>query len=110
MKKFYSFFLFIILSSICITISAQNENIPVRFAAGNFITGNNVQNQNFQKQDLQASLFNNDYYLLVQFSVLPSLQVQKNLRAAGLYLETYLPGNAYLAGIKSAFDFSASIY
>ncbi len=89
-----------------VTASAQNTDIPVRFAAGNFITGNNIQKQSFQSENLQAAAFNNDYYVLVQFSKLPSLQAQNNLRNAGLNLETYLPGNAYLATIKNTFDFS----
>ena len=44
--------------------------------------------------------------MLVQFSTLPSLQVQKNLRNAGCNLHCYIPGNAYLATIKNGFDFS----
>ena len=111
MKKFYSFSFFLLLLSGCFTVTAQNapqgsaKDIPVRFAAGNFITGNNIQKQNFQKENLQASFFNNNFYVLVQFSKLPSLPVQHNLRNAGCNLHTYLPGNAYLATIKSSFDF-----
>lgn len=66
-----------------VAVTAQNtpqglaNDIPVRFAAGNFITGNNIQKQSFQKENLQASFFSNNYYVLVQFSKLPSLQLQK---------------------------------
>ena len=93
----------------CFTATAQNADIPVRFAAGNFITGNNIQKQSFQKENLQASFFNNSYYVLVQFSKLPSLLVQNDLRNAGCDLQTYLPGNAYLATIKSSFDFARAV-
>ncbi len=106
MKKFYSYCFYFLFLSCCFTATAQNTDIPVRFAAGNFITGNNIQKQNFQKQNLQASLFNNNFYVLVQFSKLPSLQVQKNLRNAGCDLQSYIPGNAYLATIKNDFNFS----
>ncbi|MBK6378614.1 MAG: S8 family serine peptidase [Chitinophagaceae bacterium] len=106
MKKFCAYCFYLLLFSSCFTANGQNTDIPVRFAAGNFITGNNVQNQNFQKENLQASLFNNNFYVLVQFSKLPSLKVQNNLRNAGCDLQTYLPGNAYLATIKSSFDFA----
>ena len=106
MKKFYPLYFFTLLLFSYSSITAQNTDMPVRFTAGNFITGNNIQKQSFQKEDLQVSFFNNDYYVLVQFSKLPSLQVQQNLRNAGLNLETYLPGNAYLATIKNSFDFS----
>ena len=106
MKKIYSLFFLIILLSGYVSVTAQSTGIPVRFAAGNFITGNNIQKQSFQKENLQASFFSSNYYVLVQFSKLPSLQLQKNLRSAGLDLQTYLPGNAYLATIKNSFDFS----
>lgn len=104
MKKFYSTCIFTLLLFSYETITAQFADVPVRFAAGNFITGNNIQRQSFQKEDLQASLFNDDYYVLVQFSKLPSAQLQNDLRNAGLDLETYIPGNAYLATIKKSFD------
>ena len=106
MKKFYSCCFYLLLLSGCFTATAQNTGIPVRFAAGNFITGNNIQKQSFQKESLQSSFYNNNFYVLVQFLKLPSLPVQKNLQNAGCDLQTYLPGNAYLATIKNSFDFS----
>ena len=104
MKKFYPVLFFIGLLLSYVTVTAQNTAIPVRFAAGNFITGNNIENRSFQKQDLQPAFFGGNYYVLVQFAVLPVADQQKTLRAAGLSLETYLPGNAYLATIKNSFD------
>ena len=106
MKKFYSCCFYFILLFSYLSITAQNTDIPVRFVAGNFITGNNIQKQGFQKESLQASLFNDNFYVLVQFSKLPSLQVQKELRNAGCDLQNYIPGNAYLATIKNGFNFS----
>lgn len=106
MKKFCSCCFYLLLLAACFTATAQNTGIPVRFAAGNFITGNNVQKQSFQKESLQASFFNSSYYVLVQFSKLPSLQLQNELRNAGCDLQTYLPGNAYLATVKNYFDFT----
>lgn len=109
MKKLYSYCFYFILLFSYLPISAQNIDIPVRFAAGNFITTNNIQKQSFQKEDLQASLFNNNFYVLVQFDVIPSLPVQKNLKEAGCNLQNYIPGNAYLAAIKSDFNFSQAV-
>ncbi|MFZ1369515.1 MAG: hypothetical protein WAR78_03990, partial [Ferruginibacter sp.] len=106
MKKFYSLLFYSFLLFSYGNLTAQDIDIPVRFAAGNFITGNNIRQQSFQKQELQASLFNNDYYVLVQFSKLPSLPVQQNLRKAGLNLETYIPGNAYLSTVSNGYDFT----
>ena len=87
-------------------VSAQNSDLPVRFKTGDFITGNNIQRQSFQKDNLQASLFNDDYFVLIQFSKLPSSEMRQRLKNAGLELENYIPGNAYLATIKKNFDFS----
>ncbi|HMI79986.1 MAG TPA: S8 family serine peptidase, partial [Ferruginibacter sp.] len=106
MKKFYSLLLFTLFVFSYITITAQNTDMPVRFAAGNFITGNNIQRQNFQIQDLQNSLFNNDYYVLVQFATLPSPQSAAALRNAGLQLGTWFPGNAYFSSMNKSFDLS----
>ncbi|MEP7255373.1 MAG: S8 family serine peptidase [Ferruginibacter sp.] len=106
MKKYclFLFFTFLLLGHVRVT--AQNADIPVRFKAGNFITGNNIQQQNFQQNNLQSSLFNNDYYVLVQFSVLPSSATKQSLKNAGLELGSYYPGNAYLATIKKDFNFT----
>ncbi|MBK8611776.1 MAG: hypothetical protein IPL84_18055 [Chitinophagaceae bacterium] len=87
-------------------LAAQTTDLPVRFATGNFITGNNVEKQVFQKENILASFYNQAYYVLVQFSKLPSAQEQINLRNAGLNPKTYIPGNAYFATIDKTFDFS----
>ena len=106
MKKFYSCCFYVVVLFSYVNVTAQNTDIRVRFAAGNFITGNNIQKQSFQKENLQVSFFNSSYYVLVQFSKLPSLQLQNELRNACCDLQTYLPGNAYLASIKNSFNFS----
>ncbi len=106
MKKYYSFFFFPVLLLSYVAVTAQDNDMPVRFAAGNFITGNNIKRQSFNPGGLQVSLYKNNYYVLVQFLKLPSLQVQNDLRMAGLDLETYLPGHAYQATINGSFDFS----
>lgn len=106
MKKIYSYCFYFLLLLAYSTSTAQNTDIPVRFAAGDFITGNNIKNQSFQSSDLQTSLFQDNFYVLVQFSKLPSLPVQKELEYAGCELHTYIPGNAYLATVKSSFRFS----
>lgn len=111
MRKFFTFYFFTMLLFFSAVVTAQQvpaSDMPVRFAAGNFITGNNILHTSFKKESLQTSIFNNQYYVLVQFSELPSLQVQKNLRDEGLNLETYLPGNAYFATIKNTFNFSGA--
>ena len=111
MKKPYSTFLFRVLFTCCLAICsgliyAQNNGQPVRFKNGNFITGNNLTSQNFNKENIASALSGNSYYVLVQFSQLPSAVAQAGLKQVGIELGAYIPGNAYLASIKKDLDFS----
>jgi hypothetical protein len=86
---------------------AQEKNIPVQFARGSFITGNNISNKSFKQPDLQSALYGNQYFALVQFAELPSLQTRQQLKEAGIELGDYIPGNAYLTNIPANFDLTA---
>ncbi|HQW83621.1 MAG TPA: S8 family serine peptidase [Ferruginibacter sp.] len=81
-------------------------DVPVRFAAGNFITGNNIEHRQFLETDLQTASFNNEYFVLIQFSKLPSIATIKELKNSGIELDNWYPGNAYFAAIKKSFNFS----
>ena len=98
------FFTFLLLNQLKVT--AQNTDLPVRFKTGDLITGNNIQRKSFQKDNLKSSLFNNYYYVLLQFSILPSAQIRQELKNAGVELNEYIPHNAYLAAIHNNFDFT----
>lgn len=108
MKKGCLFFLLILGLFSRLSLVAQNSDLPVRFKAGNFITGNNIQRNSFSNADLRTSLFQDNYYVLIQFSQLPSSQIKQSLRASGVELHNYIPGNAYLATVKNYFDFTAA--
>jgi hypothetical protein len=108
MKKCYPVLFIVLFFLLAGSVSAQDMQQPVRFAAGNFITGNTVSKQGFSKNDLAASLYADKYFVLVQFSVLPSLSIQQQLKNAGIILGSYLPGNAYLATIKNNVDLSVA--
>src|ERR1700749_764806 len=85
---------------------AQTGEKPVQFLQGNFTTNSNVATQQFKIADIQSSLFKDKYFVLIQFAELPSVAIRKQLKGLGVELETYLSGDAYLASIKSKFDFS----
>jgi hypothetical protein len=107
MRKFYlSFSLFL---SFQLYSAAQTGEQPVRFTAGNFITGSNIAKGSFDKAQLQKALYGDNYYVLVQFTQLPSAAQQLQLANAGVQLAEYLPGNAWLAQIKSSFDFATAL-
>ena len=65
---------------------AQNNDVPVRFAKGDFITGNNINRKSFKKTDLQIAQFADTYFSIIQFSELPSLQTRLQLKNAGVEL------------------------
>jgi len=106
MKKRYLFFLLILLFTGLLQTMGQGLNKPVRFANGDLITGDNISRQNFTPPGINASLFAGNYFVLIQFVRLPGEATKKNLRAAGIELHGYLSSNAYLATVKSSFDFS----
>ena len=88
------------------TISAQDLQQPIRFATGDFITNHNIAKQIFKKSDLSIAQFGDRYFVAIQFSVLPGALMQDDLKRRGIELYNYLPGKAYLASIKSDFNFS----
>ncbi len=104
---YYPFFLFFI-SLFSIQISAQQQEQSIRFVNGNFVTGANIRQQLFKKENIQQGLFGESYFVIVQFTALPAKQVQEALQKAGVELEDYLPGNAYLATIKKDFEFTSA--
>jgi len=106
MKIFYKF-LFAVIFGLSLSASfAQKNERPVRFANGNFVTGNNVENNTFKKENISASLFADKYFVLLQFSKLPSVAMQQKMKTAGIELNNYLPEQAYLAAVKNTFDFN----
>jgi hypothetical protein len=106
MKSFHFIILFIAGLCSSVVLHAQDIDMPVHFAKGDLITGNNISRQNFKPVDLQPSLFGSRYFLLLQFSGLPSLQTKEQLKKAGIQLNDYIPGNAYFATVPADFDFN----
>ena len=106
MKIFYKAIFTLFLGFSSLLVFAQKNEWPVRFTNGDLITGNNIEKQTFKKEDIATALFNDTYFVLVQFSALPSKAIQEQLKIAGLTLNSYLPEHTYLAAIKSSFDFT----
>ncbi|MGB4843410.1 MAG: S8 family serine peptidase [Ferruginibacter sp.] len=106
MKKFYTFFFFLLFLLSFGNLTAQQNDIPVRFTTGDFITGNNIERQQFQASNLEEAIFENTFFVLVQFSKLPKEQNVQVLKNFGLELGAWYPGNAYFAAVKKNFNFS----
>jgi hypothetical protein len=105
MKKVYIYFFIALFIS---PAFSQNTANPIRFANADFVTGNNIINNTFKKENLQSALWNNNYYVVIQFTALPTEQIKQQLQIAGVHIEEYLPVNAYTATIKRDFNFSGA--
>jgi hypothetical protein len=101
-------FIILLMAGLCFSVVsyAQDIDVPVHFVKGDLITGNNISRKNFKPADLKPSSFGDRYFLLVQFSGLPSSQTREQLKNAGVQLGDYIPGNAYLATVAAGFDFN----
>ncbi len=106
-KKYVYTFCLLSCCFFSLSLYAQQET-TVRFANGNFITGSNIKKQFFKKENLQAALFGDAYFVMVQFIDLPTKERNEQLKLAGIELDAYIPGNAYLATIKKNFAFAAA--
>lgn len=102
---FIFYVLFFCYSSV---LFAQHPEEAVLFSNGKFITGRNVSKLSFKRENISSASFDNNYYLLLQFDTIPSKQLRTGLKKAGIELYTYLPGKAYLAKVRSSFNFSLS--
>ncbi len=108
MKNYYPRVLTVVLLFISSIVFAQAPTQPIRFANGDFIPANNIDAQTFKTTALSKVAFEGRFFVVVQFATLPSLQVQQNLRKAGVELENYLPGKAYYATINAGFNFGTA--
>ena len=103
-RYFLPVFLFLFFS---ISVFAQQKEQAVHFANGDFITGSNISKLTFKKEAIGFSAFGDSYFVLLQFSALPSKAIQQELKKYGITLGSYLPGNAYLASVKNNIDFTS---
>ncbi|MBI3883994.1 MAG: S8 family serine peptidase, partial [Sphingobacteriales bacterium] len=107
MKNLSSLILLFVFSFLFSTITfAQRGDNTIQFAHGTLNIDGNVAGNLFKKDIIQSVLFEEKYFVLVQFATLPSPEIQQQLKQAGVELSAYISGNAYLAAIKNTFDFT----
>ncbi|MEN9569261.1 MAG: hypothetical protein RL172_492 [Bacteroidota bacterium] len=104
MQKTILYIFYTVILHLSLPALAQEPGV-VKFANGHFNTGSNISNQQFNQQQLQPALYQNRYYVLVQFNSLPNKFTRQQLQKAGIELGDYFPGNAFLAAIPADFNF-----
>jgi Subtilase family/PKD-like domain/Ig-like domain CHU_C associated len=93
--------LFIAVFLVCTNGFAQ-QNYIVNLVAGEVFPQQNVDEIAKNKAVLTTSLFNNNYYVVIQFNNLPSFEQRKSLEKEGITLIDYLPSLAYTAVMQES--------
>jgi hypothetical protein len=106
MKKIYLVFSILVMAFSYNAI-AQNITTSVKFAKGNFIPSPENNIQNIQKEKFASALFNNQYFVLLQFAKLPNAEEKNALKKVGVFLENYMPNNSFYAVVNSKVDFKS---
>ena len=93
--------------SICIlTSSYGQEKQLLKLKSGTFEISGNV-NEFVSTPDFNENeLINNNYYRIVQFNEIPSIDLKKQLSEGGIKLMGYLPSKAYYAEINANAELS----
>ncbi len=101
-RLFNQLFKIIIILFFPVCLSAQvSQDYHILLHSGKFIPDENISRISKTAGVFQQSLFNDKYYVAIQFKTLPT-QVQKDkLKAVGIALIDYIPNNAYTASVAA---------
>lgn len=91
--------LFLLLPAIAFAQTITDYTIELK--AGKFIPEKNAATVAKNADVFTKSLFNNKYYVLIQFTEIPSQLIKDQLKAAGITLIDCLPGYAYTAAVDA---------
>jgi len=80
---------------------AQNSSPSLRLKSSTEKYVSNTEEFIQNKNDFADALFGSHYFMVVQFTTLPSHQERQNLKNKGVELIQYLPDLSYTAKIKS---------
>ena len=106
MKKIQQYIFFIFLIIPFTKIAAQQQKYPVHFTNGDYFFDHNISNNSFTTAAINYAIFENDYFVIIQFSELPTADLKEKMFNDGIRLHGYLPENSYLAAISTSFDFT----
>ncbi len=93
----YTFYTILFFFLCSFSIQSQESN-KIYFKSGVVETTNNLQSIDWDN-DLQEYLWEEDYFVLIQFETKPNVKTQNKLEALGIEVFNYMPDNAYLVKI-----------
>lgn len=101
MKKLLLVLTVIMVQSVC--IGQNDRKYDVLLSSGIFVPDVNFESAK-SEPILATELFNGSYYRYIQFTNLPTPEQKVQMENLGVKLMLYLPGNTFMAGIKSGTD------
>jgi hypothetical protein len=108
MRQFFThcISILILVFSPALLIAQNTRSYNIRLNSGDFIPTENIQGLNKSNLVFSNSRFGDNYYVVLQFSTLPTDTEKEQLKNAGIKLVDYIPNNAFTAVISSDFDIS----
>ena len=105
MRKFFAPIINLMISLFLpVLLLAQQNDYSILLKSGSFVPSENISSITKNSKVFQKSLFNNRYYVIIQFKALPSQVIKDQLRDAGIQLIEYIPNNAYTASVPQDFS------
>lgn len=87
------------------TISAQTSpDYNIKLQSGKFIPAENLNSITKNSDEFTRSMYDGKYYVVIQFTSLPSQAEKDRLKSAGVELIDYIPNMAYTASISASFS------
>lgn len=84
----------------------QQKDLNIYLNSGKFIPAEKTNQLNKNADVFEKGLFQDVYYVTIQFSSLPDEAMKAKLKNAGIELLDYIPNLAYTASVKNSFDIS----
>jgi len=83
----------------------SSQNIPIaHFASGDKVLSDNIDAFVSDPDVVSTDVSDGYYFRYVQFTDIPDLSLQQELKASGLKILEYLPDHAYLVAIPETYD------
>lgn len=79
----------------------MQQDYAIHFRSGDYFPPHNLREVIREPKLLSPAIFNNNYYIIIQFESLPDSMLIKRLTANGVRLLQYLPQLAYTAAIPA---------
>jgi Subtilase family len=89
-----------------VVVAQDNLRNDIKFKAGTVTELPSQDWSKFDKSSIKTALFDNNYFLLIQFNDIPSEASRSLLKNAGIELLDYIPSNSWTARVSVNANFS----